>query len=339
MAQLLVPILALAGAVIAASPAAAEDFGLSAAPAANGGVDGSRSRYSYQVDPGQSLNDEFFVKNTGSSPQAVSVYATDAFNTAAGDFSLLDTGVAPVGAGSWVSFGGTETSFTLQPNEARVIPFTVSVPADAPPGDHAGGMVVSAVTESGQVRLDRRVATRMYLRVSGELQPLLNVSEVSSTYSPSLNPFDGTLDVTFTLSNTGNVALGAKSVVSVSTIFGIPVRPDEKVEIPELLPGTSRSVSLSLTGVGQWVYLGSTIKLAGTVADDAAQPGVLPNLNRDSTAWTVPWALIALLVLGVSLWWSMRLRAARNARRLQEWREYEELQRRENLGGLAEAGA
>lgn len=320
-------LLLIAALLGSAVPAFADDLGLAAAPATNGGVDGSRSRFSYQVEPGQTLNDQFFVKNTGTAPQTVTVYGTDAFNSDAGEYALLDTGAAPVDVGSWVSFDGVETAFTLAPDESRVLPFTVTVPADARPGDHAGGMVVSAMSDSGQVRLDRRVATRMYARVAGELQPLLSLSDVSTNYTPSWNPFDGTLDVSFTLNNTGNVALGANSVISVATVFGIPVRGIEKAEIPELLPGTSRSVTISLGGVGQWIYLGSDIKLAGTVGSDAYQPTVLPSLSRSVTTWVMPWALLVVVLIAAGTWWFLKVRARLNAKRLEEWRAYEDLQR------------
>lgn len=334
--SLRVHLLRLATLVLAASsllaiavPAHAEDLGLAAAPAANGGVDNTRSRFTYQVQPGQSLNDQFFVKNTGTQPQTVTVYATDAFNSDAGEFALLDTGAPPVDAGSWVTFGSTPTQFVLQPDESKILDFTVNVPADAAPGDHAGGIVLSAMTDSGQVRLDRRVATRMYVRVAGELQGLLNLSNIASSYAPSWNPFDGTLDLTFTLKNTGNVAMGANAVVTTATIFGIPVRGSEKIEVPELLPGTSRSVTMSLTGVGQWVYLLSTIDLAGVVDQDAYQSVTLPMLTRDAVTWVVPWAFLLLALIAAAVWFILRQRKRINAKRLQEWQEYEALQRGE----------
>ena len=99
--------------------------------------------------------------------------STDAFNDDAGEFALLETSVAPVDIGAWVTFenGANRLQFDLAPGESRLVPFTVSIPAEATPGDHAGGIAASVQSPSGQVTLDRRLGTRMYLRVSGESKP------------------------------------------------------------------------------------------------------------------------------------------------------------------------
>jgi hypothetical protein len=311
--------------VTSIAPAWGEDqLSISSAPAADGTIDKERSRFSYQVDPGQSINDEYFVQNSGSTPQVVSVYATDAYNSDDGNFALLDTGVPTTDVGSWVRFadGSSRVDLTLQAGESRILNFTVNVPADATPGDHAGGIVVSALTDSGQVKLDRRIATRLYLRVKGELQALMTIGSIDATYDPSWNPFDGTVNLAFTLTNNGNVSLGADTVSRVTGLFGIPFSADNRVEIPELLPGTSRTVSLPISGVGQWLFLTTSVDLVGTIDEDAINPGPMPTAKRDALIFATPWFAIVTVMVSLLLFLFLRSKRRRDAQRAEEWLEF-----------------
>ena len=303
---------------------AADELSISSAPALDGTIDKERSRFTYQVDPGQSITDEYFVTNSGTVPQAVSIYAADAYNADDGNFALLDTGVPSVDVGTWVTFdgGAQRVDLTLAPGESRILPFTVNVPADATPGDHAGGIVVSAMTDSGQVKLDRRIATRLYVRVKGELQALMTLGSLSANYEPSWNPFGGRVNMVFTLTNSGNVSLGAKTASQVTGIFGIPFSSVSKLDIPELLPGTSRTVTLPIEGVGQWMFLSASVDLIGSIDDDAINPGPMPTAKRDVMIFATPWAAIGLLILGMILFFWLRAKRRRDAIRAQEWLEY-----------------
>lgn len=304
--------------------------GIAGAPAANGGVDQSRSRFSYQMDPGQVVADEYLVQNTGTTAQLITIYATDAFNSDDGGFSLLEGGVAPVEAGHWVSFadGVDKVVLTLQAGESQVIPFTVSAPADASPGDHAGGIIASALSPSGQISLDRRVAIRLYVRVKGELQTGLTISSIASSYQAELNPFSGTTEMTITMNNTGNVALGATTVAQVHGLFGIPLSGTNREEIPEMLPGTTRTLTVSVPGVGPWVYLNPQVSLAASIDDEALNPGVLPTATRESDLLVMPWGLLCLILLAVLVWFTVRAFRRRGRRHAAAWLEYNEAEAR-----------
>ena len=309
------------------SVALAEDsLSIAAAPSANGKVDENRSRFSYQLDPGQTVSDKYFVQNNGSVEQIVSVYATDAFNSDDGGFALLDSSVSPKDVGSWVTFDGgvSRVELTLAPGQSEIVGFTVNVPTEATPGDHVGGIVVSAQSAGeGQVVLDRRIATRLYARIQGDLTPLLAISSIDAQYiGDFFNPFGGTAIITTTLSNTGNVSLGANVVAGVNGLFGIPLAQFARLEVPELLPGTTRTYSFEVTGVGAWIYLNPYINLAGKVDDDALDPGPMPTMERSVVLFVVPWHfLISLIVVGVVII-GMRARARSNEDRAAEWIAY-----------------
>ena len=345
--------LALLGGITAAvAPAVAsfaddDTIGISGAPLADANTTG-RTRFSYQMSPGQEVEDAYVVTNTGTVPQTFAVFATDAFNSEDGGYGLLDTGVPPSDAGAWVVFdgGATKLDLPMQPGESKVVPFTVRTPADAAPGDHAAGILISAVSADGQVLVDRRVGTRLYVRVPGDLQPNLTIASMTASYAPTFNPFAGETTVTYTVRNAGNVALAADMTVVVKGLFGIGLGDTVKLELDEMLPGSTRTVSVVVPGVGQWVYLDPSVSLAPKVEPDALNPGPLPVVNRDVVIFVVPWVLLALIVLGLGIWAWIRFSRARNDRNAKAWVEYTEAEarrkvdaERETVGAGAGAGA
>jgi hypothetical protein len=317
--------LTLGTVAVSSTSARAEDTaGIAGAPSDGGKIDQTRSRFSYQVEPGQVIQDEYLVSNSGSTASEVSVYATDAYNLDNGDYALLDSNLAPQDVGTWVTFadGSTRMVLSLAPGESRALPFTVNVPADAKPGDHAGGMIISSLTDSDRVKLDRRIATRLYLRVKGDVTALMTVSSISAEYLPSFNPFAGTTNIAFTITNNGNVSLGANAVAAVKGLFGIPLSGTVRLEVPEMLPGTSRTMVVPVEGVGQWIFLNPTIGIAGTIDDDAINPGPLATAERDVPLFVAPWALLIILALAAGIYFFIRWRRKRDHERAQAWMEF-----------------
>jgi hypothetical protein len=313
-------------ATLAAAPAHADDTdGISGAPADATGSD-DRSRLSYQASPGQHIDDFYVVRNTGSTDQVLVLFATDAFNTDDGSYGLLDTDATPVDGGTWVTFAGgvPKLSIPLAPGGSQLVPFAVDVPADAAPGDHAAGMVISTQSANGTILVDRRVATRLYVRVPGDLQPALTISSISTAYEAKPNPFAGDLTVTYTVKNSGNVALGASVIVGTKALFGIEAATSVRTEMSEILPGNTRTFSQVLTGVGQWGYLNPYVQMAPSVDPDAMNPGPLNEVARDTSIFITPWWLIVIVLLVAVVVLFRRLRARRDEKNAQAWVAYTE---------------
>lgn len=308
-----------AGAAVSVAHAA-DTNGISGAPANEAGADG-RSRFSYQVAPGQQVQDGYLMRNTGTTAQTMTVFATDAFNTPDGGYGLLDTDAKPTDSGSWVAFAGGVKQLTipLAAGASQLVPFTVDVPADASPGDHAAGVVISVTSPSGQVIVDRRVATRLYVRVSGALQATLTVGSIAASYASQLNPFAGATSLVFTVKNNGNVALAANAVVGVNTYFGIGAAPQSRTTIGELLPGATRVVTMTVPGVAQLGYLNPYVHLIPTIDKDALNPGQLRGIDRDTTLVVPPWWLIILIVLAGGVWAFLVLRRRSNDKNAAAW--------------------
>jgi len=288
---------------VATAAAATEDatddptVGVAAAPAQHGQPDG-RSRFSLIVSAGQQVSDALLVRNTGSTDQTFDLYATDAYTTSDGAFALLDEGSAPRGAGTWVALqgGSGTTTLSLAAGDQALVPFVVTVPADATPGDHAGGIVVSVSSPVGEVSVDRRLATRLYVRVKGTVTPTLVVRSVSAAQPVGGNPFTAPTTITAVVANTGDVALTARAEASVHTWFGLPVGSSVSDEVAELLPGATRTLTFPLGSVGRVGYLTPSLRLTPT-ADAEAYAFTLPAVDGRGMVPAIPWLLLTVVVV------------------------------------------
>ena len=322
------------------SPAHAEGgtTGISGAPASGAGPDG-RSRFSYQVNPGQHVDDSYIVTNTGTSPQEITVFATDAFNTATGEFSLLNTVAKPSDGGSWIMFATGTSSVKLQlaAGQAKVVSFRLNVPAEASPGDHAGGIVASVASAGSTTTVDRRVATRMYVRVKGKIQAGLTVGSIEPHYSNTANPLAGMMKIRFMVRNDGNVALGATAAVGVRSFFGIEVGDPVKMLVPELLPRSTRIVSVTVPAVAALGYYNAYLSLAPVADPQALDPGVLRVTERDATLFSTPWWLIALAVLAGLVLGYLYLRRRQDRKNAAAWIDFAETEAAAEAAAEAEA--
>lgn len=200
----------------------------------------------------------------------------------------------------------------------------MTVPADATPGDHVGGLVASVIEEGQQVSLDRRVATSIFARVSGELQPQLSITSYSASYEGDWwNPFGGTVRLRYTVTNPGNVALAANITTGVRTWLALPATGDRGGSIPVLLPGNTASYEFAVEGVGQWFYLNPGTTLNPFVeSPDAAQQLPVSAVSRDTVVFAVPWTVLILAALVVGIVLLGRWRRRRDEARAQEWVDY-----------------
>ncbi|CAL8978953.1 hypothetical protein PROP_02650 [Propionicimonas sp. T2.31MG-18] len=325
---------------LSAAPAHADDtVGIGISPVNAQGRPDGRSRFSYTVDPGRRVTDHVRISNEGTTRLKITVFATDAYNDDKGDFALRGEGDEKTGASDWVRFDGRKKLvLTLGRGESRTVPFTVAIPSDATPGDHPTGVLASATTP-GQVTVERRIANRMYVRVSGDLQPLLTLSSFSGTYNCGWNPFDGSITTTATITNSGNVALEGVLTLSGSTWFGIGTGQVVRQELNEILPGNTATVTLDLKGVPQVGYATTTLLLQGGISGDAPDPGPLPVITRDAFVLAVPWLLLLVLAAGVGGWFWLRHRRRKEEAYATEWLAQAEAGARAKAGvGAGEAG-
>jgi hypothetical protein len=266
----------------------------------------NRAFYAYTLDPGATQDDSATLWNFGDVGLTFHVYATDAFDNRTGDFTLLPGDHAPTDVGSWVKL---QTGYIDVPAHTKVdIPFTVTVPKGASPGDHAAGIVASVPTPTAgpngaRITIDRRTGSRLYVRVGGKVNPSLSVENLSSNYSGAFNPLDGSLDVSYTIHNSGNVRVGAHQEITVHDLFGREVASRKMRDLPDVLPGNSFTIHQRFTGIPATLRVGADVKVTPYAALGTDSKGQLPAVTTSTThAWAIPWTVLLLVALAVLLW-------------------------------------
>jgi hypothetical protein len=322
-------VVAAAGPALAAVPvepqamyAAASAQTWSVQPATSDGADG-RASWEFDLAPGESVDDFAQVNNFGDQPLTFRVYSQDATNTPGGAFTLQPADVEPVEVGAWI---GLSEQVTVAPGEHAIVPFTITVPADATPGDHAGGIVASILTqgvdtEGQQVIVDNRVGSRVYLRVAGALAPQLQIVRLEATYDRSWVPFSaGDVTATFQVRNTGNVRLAGEQTVTGQGLFGLGKHTMTLGDLPEILPGESVVVTVQIEDVAPLLRVTEQV----TVHPRPPQTAEVTPAQATATVsvWAMPWSELGILVLlglgGWWAWWQRRRRQRRTAAMLEE---------------------
>ncbi|WP_158564044.1 WxL protein peptidoglycan domain-containing protein [Jiangella anatolica] len=290
-------------------------------PSTENGPDG-RTAFTYELEPGATVSDVVRVNNFSDTPQTFRVYSQDAINTPEGSFSLLEGSETPVDVGLWAAV--SHDSVEVPAGGHVDLPFTLTVPANATPGDHAGGIVASltdVVTEEddNQVLVENRVGARIYLRVGGDLAPSVRIQSVSASFDGGWIPFaGGSLSVTYELENTGNVRLTGSQLVDVEGPLGVALKSVHPDDLPELLPGQKYTVTTEATGVQRLGRLTARVSIdpaSLNVPEGSVEP---PDVSAVASVWAVPWPELLVLLVIVVLLVLLRRRSRGRRRRAAE---------------------
>jgi hypothetical protein len=267
------------------------------------------------VTPGSTLRGYVGVTNYSKVPATFAVYPADAVNTVTGGFDVLDQGQKSVGVGAWTTLA--RSTITIPAGLEDNIPFTLRVPADTTPGDHYGGIVAQLSTvatnaKGDKFKFQRRVGVRIYLRVVGPLHPSLTIEHLTLSYDGTANPFAaGKATVHYTVANTGNMALAASQVVTITSIFG-SLASAHLAPVANLVPGQSQEVTATLDGVPPAGPIDANVVLVPAVPKGTTTqphpkvPGRLGVVRQSTGTWAWPWFQLILFVLLLVLLWLWR---------------------------------
>lgn len=281
-------------------------------PATPSGPD-QRRWVNASLDPGQTVTEHLAVRNFSRTAVAFSLKAADGYLTDKGRFNMLSSDRPSVDGGTWID---VQERVTVGPDETKVVPFTITVPAGATPGDHPAGIAATVTSTGGTVNVESRVGFRVMVRVNGVAQAALPVRGLTASYTPSWNPFaGGTVRVRYTVENGGNVWVGGTSRVAVSDLVDLTGH-DATSDVGELLPGGSRTMETRADGVWALGRLRTTVTTAPALLGDGQVDAELRPASATVTTWVVPWAQLALLCLLAALLVGLRAVARRRRRRL-----------------------
>ncbi|MDI3409152.1 COG1470 family protein [Streptomyces cavernicola] len=252
----------------ASSYAADGDWAL--APVASGGG-GSRPYFYLEGAPGAVLQDTVTVTNPGDSARTVRLRGADAGNEADGSFEIEADGKSRDG-GAWIRLA--ERKVTVPPRTRAEVPFTVTVPEGAAPGDHPAAIVASGAGRSAGVRL--------HLRVGGPTLSALTVERVRLAD-------DGRL-ISYDLVNRGNTVLAPRLAVRADGLFGTALDRAPRTLPVELQPG--RRVTLTEPWPDAPGLDSVDVRLTVTAAGGARDTGL-------ASATFVPWGALTGVVGGL----------------------------------------
>jgi hypothetical protein len=270
----------------------------------------TRSSIHLLAAPGQTVSDTAVLTNYSGQTLNFDVYGSDAYNTRPqGTFTLHPPNVHPTDVGTWFTLPVNELN--LAPRSATEFHFEVKVPANATPGDHAGGIValnLAPITQpqpGTQFNVQRGEGIAVYVRVPGPLHPGVAAANIGATYSSSPLGFGSSwARVHYQVVNTGNVVLNGKVQVVATDIFGSVVHAFRPVSIVALIPGGRMGViepkwsGLPFFGPVHLKVVMTTPSVKGT---------------GQAQFWVVPWLLILIVVailVALFIWWRRRRRRA-----------------------------
>ncbi|OAH10779.1 hypothetical protein STSP_58910 [Streptomyces jeddahensis] len=254
----------------------------SVVPSAGGGTrpaEGGRPYFYAEGVPGAVLEDTVSVVNPGAKALTVELRGADADNTRDGGLSLRKRSTD---TGAWVTFA--ERTVRIPPRTRADVPFTVTVPGDATPGDHPGAVVAS----SG----GRDAAVRLQLRVSGPTLAALTVERVRAEGE----------HISYDLVNRGNTVLTPRLAVWADGVFGEVLERGPRTLPVELLPG--RRITLTEPWPDAPAFDSVDIRLTVTAAGGARD-------TATASARFVPWGVLAgvaavLAAVGGGAFWRLR---------------------------------
>jgi hypothetical protein len=272
-----------------------------------------RSQFVYQLLPGHRILDQVVIINASNAAESFLIYGEDATNVPqSGGYAFEQRSqMHNTVVGRWLTIGHTQ--LTVPAGKEVVDTFQLSIPANAPPGDHVGAVVIEELSGPGQrtptgVNVVLRIAVPLYVRVVGKAYPGLTIENMTVFHESPAFPYLGSskVAVRFVLANSGNDILDPKSVtVSITgllsgTIHKYTVHQTGATQgranpLPiQMLPGGK------LTLTEEWSGIPPFDPLTGAVSAMAIDPSTAQHLSSSGSTsfWYFPW-IVVLIVLAL----------------------------------------
>ncbi len=258
------------------------------------GLEVSAPLYDFTIKPGDNVQDIIKIKNVGPNP---TTYYPEVL-----DFKSNDTDGTPIflksgedsgtySLAKWISF--TKESVTVNPNASEAFNFNVTVPANAEPGGHYAGILFS--TEPGKttgtgLSLATKVGSLVLVRVAGSAKEAASIKSFTTdkqSYESAKVKFN------LLLTNSGNVHIQPKGIVTIRNIFGGTVAAVDVNQIgAKILPTSDRKFAVNWEDPGFKVgyYTATAVLTYGNPAQ---------TMTAQVSFWVLPWKtlLIALALI------------------------------------------
>lgn len=259
------------------------------------------------VDPGQTISTQLKVTNESASAQTFYVYLRDfKAEGESGEAKLVAPGTEDgYYLSSWIDI--TTDGIPFAPNEEKIIPFKVRVPADTGPGGYFGAVLFGtqpprlsqdAEERGAGMSIAQQTAALVLLRVKGDVNEVANIREFNTDKDFYSTPFD--VDFLIRIENEGNVHVKPHGTINIENMFGKEVAVIRVNETGgNILPNSIRRFS-NIKWEGKNAFGKYTAKLGltyGTPTDQGGQGQ--SSLFAAKEFWVFPWRYIIPVLLGL----------------------------------------
>jgi hypothetical protein len=267
------------------------------------------------AEPGETFSETLTVSNLSDETQTYFLYARDISGVRAGGSPIFaDEGMERTGfeLTEWVTLSDYE--LTLSPGDEQSVTVTITVPSEASPGSHFGGVVVSL--EPPRLRtvgagVGFEVANIISIRVAGDAVESAQIRSFSTdkrVYGETLVNFTARVE------NKGNVLVRPTGLLEVTNMFGervVLMRFNEAAG--GVFPGSVRDFAMvwedETPGLGRYEAKVSLVYGEAGVSQQT--------VTHTTSFWILPMniiqpLLITLAVTAVTIyllvWWYIRRR-------------------------------
>jgi len=178
----------------------------------------SQSIFIKEIKPGAIANDSVDVINNDDTEKTILVYATDSAKSSGGAFACAQAVDAKTGVGSWIAL--EQTTVTVAAHSTVKVPFTITSPANAEPGELDGCIVLQEqkeATQQGGIALSFRTAIRVATFTPG------NIIKNIDTLGIDVRQANESVTLSPSVKNTGNVSLDTKVTTAIKSLFGTTI--------------------------------------------------------------------------------------------------------------------
>ncbi|HET9662256.1 MAG TPA: hypothetical protein VFP05_18160 [Thermomicrobiales bacterium] len=249
--------------------------------------------FSVELKPGESAEFVALVQTIDSVPTILRTFATNAINPANGGFDAGTEADELTGAAAWLTYPA-QTLDEMSGTEAVEIPFTVTVPADAGPGQYVAALVVQTaeplpVEGTTMINVLVRSAIAVEIIVPGPKQVSFELG------APAISNDAGIPQLIIPISNTGNWRVRPTGEITIATPDGETVTT-APIELGPVYTGNDSTVAIALPqqfAAGDYVVSGTLTdpdsKFSVTIADTDvafAPAGAAPQFALDPVSIT-----------------------------------------------------
>jgi len=235
--------------------------------------------FTYEVAPGALVTDALLAGNNSDEDIQLVVQPVDAGAALNGGlaFDMQDVGA---GVAAWIDMPDAGT-LTVPPGMAMRLPFTVRVPADAPPGEYAAGFLavladpkastVSAnPAETMSVEFIAQSAVALIVNVPGRLQRAMTIDGIEGGFE------GGRWQLQVAMRNSGNVHFRGSGRVTLTTPDGERIH-EQGFDVGYMAAGKSLLYPLTLDAPASGAYLAEV----ALTSEQGAQPlaGLIQSLQ------------------------------------------------------------